>query len=140
MYAAGSSFVTLTFPSYLIDFEAVSGGNLEVDFISMLREVATDADHPSVVPVALYQNYPNPFNPLTTIGFRLTEPAHVSLEVFDASGGLVRTLIDGKRGTGEHREVWNGTDGSGRQTASGIYFYRLRVGSFIETRKMVLLR
>jgi hypothetical protein len=124
----------------VIDFEATSGGNLEVDFISMYREVATDADHPSAAPVALYQNYPNPFNPQTTIAFRLTEPTHVSLEVFDASGGLVRTLIDGRRGKGEQREVWNGTDDGGRATASGIYFYRLRAGSFIETRKMVLLR
>ena len=76
----------------------------------------------------------------TTLRFGLAERAQVRLRIYDVSGRLVRTLVDGARGTGEHFERWNGTDSSGRSVASGVYFYRLEAGSFVETKKMVLLR
>ena len=89
---------------------------------------------------SLLQNHPNPFNPSTTISFSLRERGAVSLAVYDVAGRLVRVLIDGVKEAGSHDVAWNGKDSAGRGVASGVYFYRLEAGEFIETRKMVLLR
>jgi hypothetical protein len=88
----------------------------------------------------LAQNFPNPFNPTTRISFGLAAPANVSLRIYDASGRLVRVLLEGARPAGNYSELWDGRDSGGRAVASGIYFYRLTAGAFTETRKMALLR
>lgn len=88
----------------------------------------------------LARNYPNPFNPHTTIGFDLDEAADLRLNVFDASGRLVDTLLDGPLPAGGHDVVWMGTDGQGKDVASGVYHYRLEVGARSVVRKMTLLR
>jgi hypothetical protein len=88
----------------------------------------------------LAQNYPNPFNPSTTISFSVARSSDVTLSIFDVRGGLVKTLLRGRREAGVHRVPWDGTDSRGSRVASGVYFYRLTAGSFRETRKMVLLR
>ena len=89
---------------------------------------------------ALAQNSPNPFNPVTTIRFTLPESRDVRLTVFDAAGRLVTTLLDETRGVGSHQVEWDGTDAFGRFVGSGIYFYRLNAGKFVESRKMILLK
>ena len=89
---------------------------------------------------ALYQNYPNPFNPATQIKYVLHRDSDVKLAVYDVLGRNVVTLVNGRQTTGYRTVTWNGRDGSGNQMASGIYFYRLVVGDFVQTRKMVLLR
>ncbi len=89
---------------------------------------------------ALHQNLPNPFNPSTRIDFELGEPASATLAIYDIAGRLVRTLVDGELPAGAHSALWEGRSERGEEAASGIYFYRLRAGSFTETRKMVLLR
>lgn len=84
---------------------------------------------------------PNPFNPQTKIMFELPERGAVRLSVFDMAGRRVRTLISGAmRAAGANSVVWNGRDDTGRGVASGTYFYRLEVGSFGETRRIVLLK
>ena len=88
----------------------------------------------------LLSNYPNPFNPATTISYELVRPSHVRLEVYDAAGRLVRVLVDANKDAGRHQVVWDGLDGLGERTASGVYFYRLRAGEVDLARKMVLLR
>jgi len=96
-----------------------------------------------VVPTryVLEQNVPNPFNPMTTIYFELPEPATVSLRVYDISGRLVRSLLEGSAlGAGRQDVVWNGKDDGGQQVATGVYFYHLNAGSFNETRRMVLVK
>ena len=99
-------------------------------------------DNPGKVPQATFlsQNFPNPFNPMTTISFGLKQKGFISLRVYDVAGRLVRTLAEGDREAGVIIEEWNGRDNSGRATASGIYFYRLVAGDFVQTRKMVMLR
>jgi len=97
-------------------------------------------DSPVVRAYYLAQNVPNPFNPVTTVSFGLPEPSHVSLRIYDTAGRLVRVLVEGHREAGRHETVWDGLDGSGRRAASGVYFYRLKAGAFIEEKKMVLLR
>ncbi|MCC7429468.1 T9SS type A sorting domain-containing protein, partial [bacterium] len=85
----------------------------------------------------LSQNFPNPFNPNTTIVYELPNKAG-KLLIFNAKGEKVREfLLEKKSGS----VVWNGTDFSGKQVSSGIYFYRLETeNGFSETKKMVLLK
>ncbi|MDD3642300.1 MAG: FlgD immunoglobulin-like domain containing protein [Candidatus Krumholzibacteria bacterium] len=99
-------------------------------------------DEPAPLPAAsfLEQNRPNPFNPGTVIAFGIQERAHVSLRIYDAAGRLVASLLDEARPAGQHTIEWNGRRHDGAAAASGVYFYRLRAGTFEQTRKMVLLK
>ena len=83
----------------------------------------------------LYQSYPNPFNPTTTIRFELPSRTKLSVKVYDILGREVITLADEIREAGTHHVHF---DAGG--LASGVYFYRLQAGSFIETKKMMLLK
>ncbi len=88
---------------------------------------------------SLYQNYPNPFNPETEIRYDLPKASRVTLTIYNLAGQMVQTLVDGTIPAGSHTVHWNGRDTFGRRMASGIYFYRLRAGEFVQTRKMILL-
>ncbi len=92
------------------------------------------------VTFSLSQNYPNPFNPTTKIQFSLAKESDVQLEIFNLNGQLVSTLINNSLPTGEHSIIWAGKNKQGQQAATGIYFYRLTAGEFVETKKMVLLK
>jgi PKD repeat protein len=89
---------------------------------------------------ALYQNYPNPFNPTTTIRFNLPEAGFVELSVFNLLGQKIRTVINEHYSSGEHLTTWDGLNDEGRLAASGIYFYRLKVGDLVLTKKMNLMK
>jgi len=88
----------------------------------------------------LSQNYPNPFNPNTTISYQISESGHVRLGIFDMSGRLIRTQVNGNKGKGLYSVEWNGKDNLGKSVSSGIYFYKMESGDYVETKKMVLLR
>jgi len=83
----------------------------------------------------LDQNYPNPFNPVTNFRFALKKDSRVTLKVYDATGRIVRTVIDGQMDAGIHSIPFDG-----KGLASGVYFYRIRAEGFERTKKMVLLR
>ena len=83
----------------------------------------------------LEQNYPNPFNPATTIQFTLQHSGFVRLRVYDILGDEVTTLVSAEFPAGPHLVRW---DASNRP--SGVYFYRLEAGAYVETRKLILLR
>jgi hypothetical protein len=83
----------------------------------------------------LAQNYPNPFNPITIINYQLPITSDVELSVYNPLGQKVTTLVSEKQIAGYHQVEW---DASG--LASGIYYYRLHAGDFVQVRKMVLLR
>ena len=83
----------------------------------------------------LHPNYPNPFNPSTTISFEIRQAGRVTLKVYDVQGREVAAIVNGTLPAGFHSLAF---DGSG--LASGMYFYRLVAGSFIQTRKMLLVR
>jgi PKD repeat protein len=89
---------------------------------------------------SLAQNYPNPFNPSTTIEYSLPTASQVVIEVFNVAGQKVKTLVDGPIEAGVHSTAWDGLEENGTTAASGIYFYRLRAGTYSETRKMLLLK
>ena len=90
--------------------------------------------------ISLRQNVPNPFNPSTAIAFDLPKFAHIQLRILNILGQAVRQLLDETRSAGRHTVRWNGNNDRGRAVASGIYFYQLQVESFVQTRKMILLR
>lgn len=89
---------------------------------------------------SLAQNFPNPFNPLTAVRFSLMRKGPVSLRIYNVAGQLVKTLLDEVRDAGTQTVTWDGRNNGGRLCASGVYFYRLKAGEFIDTKKMVLLR
>ncbi|MCH7755739.1 T9SS type A sorting domain-containing protein [candidate division KSB1 bacterium] len=88
----------------------------------------------------LKQNYRNPFNPTTVISYHLSEGSDVELTIYNQLGQVVRTLVRGTQSAGGHRVQWDGRDDGGKQVVSGVYLYRLKGGSFIQTRTMLLLR
>ena len=84
---------------------------------------------------ALDQNYPNPFNPSTEIRFALPSDTHVTLTVYNSIGQAVTTLIDQDAPAGYHTVKLDA-----KHLSSGIYYYRLRAGSFTSTQKMILMK
>lgn len=90
---------------------------------------------------ALYQNAPNPFNPTTTISYDVPASGGVvTLRIYDVTGKLIRTLVDGPQTAGQKAATWNGRDNLNRSAASGIYFYRLTAPGYEKTLKMLLLQ
>jgi len=95
------------------------------------------SEGPSAIPgeLALFQNYPNPFNPSTTIPFRLPSRSFVSLKVFDTLGREVASLFSEELPAGEYSRQWNGAN-----LPAAVYFCRLQVGTYCETRKLMLIK
>lgn len=83
----------------------------------------------------LYQYYPNPFNQSTTIHYYLEKPSKITLKIFDATGKEVETLVDGFQETGEHQMKWDAKDLPG-----GVYFGKLSVDHYLDTKKIIILR
>ncbi|MBI5470797.1 MAG: T9SS type A sorting domain-containing protein, partial [Ignavibacteriae bacterium] len=110
------------------DVRLVRGGNVTTDVRQSGSMVTPDN-------FALQQNYPNPFNPTTIITYQLPKSSFVTLQLFDLLGREIRVLVDGMREAGFHEVSLDAS-----RLASGTYFYRLQAGSFIETKKLVLLR
>ena len=93
--------------------------------------------HDNIVPVANYlsQNYPNPFNPETVIEYTLSNRSKVSLNIYNLRGQEIARLVNEQQEAGSHKVTWDASN-----VSSGIYFYRLQAGDFVQTRKMVLLK
>jgi serine protease len=92
-----------------------------------------------------YQNYPNPFNPDTWIPYQLAEGAEVLINIYSVSGKLIRTLDLGFKNAGFYLDkdsaaYWDGNNSSGEKVSSGIYFYNVKAGDFMATRKIIITR
>jgi hypothetical protein len=83
----------------------------------------------------LWQNYPNPFNPKTRIKYEISNRQFVTLKVYDVIGNEIAALVNGEKSEGNYEVTWNATD-----LPSGVYFYQLKVGEFISTKKMILIK
>lgn len=89
----------------------------------------------------VYQNYPNPFNPETKISYSVKADTDVEITVYNIKGQRVKTLVNDKISAGNHTVIWNGQDDNGRNVATGIYFYRTKIGNdYIKTRKMLMMK
>lgn len=115
----------------------VYASNFNGDLYVLRLESPNSVNPPQEVPhnFALEQNYPNPFNPTTDFEFRIRDLGFVSLKVFDALGREVATLINEKLPPGVHTTEWNAEN-----YPSGVYYYRLRSGNSVQTRKMILIK
>ena len=106
-------------------------------------EIVSVVENEGTIPGAfsLEQNYPNPFNPSTNIGFRVADRGFVSSKVYDILGNEVATLVNKELPAGEYKIEFD-VVGTSRDLSltSGIYFYQLKAGSFVETKKMLLLK
>jgi len=99
----------------------------------ILKEVSPD--------YILYSNYPNPFNPITTISFNLAESSLLNLSIFDVNGRLVKSLISQTIcEAGFFSMDWDGTDHTGKKVSSGVYFYKIKAGTFSDTKKMLFIK
>jgi hypothetical protein len=131
--------------------ESVQSGNYnyrlkQIDFdgtfeYSNIIDVTVDA----LTMFSLEQNYPNPFNPTTKIKFEIPDQdrndnTQVTLKVYDILGNEVATLVNEQKPAGTYEVEFKVAQVSRPELSSGIYFYQLKVGSFVETKKMVLLR
>jgi hypothetical protein len=129
-----------------------SGASDRVDLMANIMEYfeqtptgpATGTEGGEVLVTRLGPARPNPFNPRTTFEYSLAGRSHVTIRVFDLTGRVVKTIVAGERGPGEHVAVWDGTTDAGDCAASGVYFVRMEVaessGAFTAARKLVLLK
>jgi hypothetical protein len=103
----------------------------------MLQNSPTDVEDYINLPTLanLYQNYPNPFNPSTKINYSVPQTSNVVIKVFDILGNEIETLVNEEKAIGTYEINWYAEN-----LPSGIYFYRLQAGSFIETKKMILMK
>lgn len=104
-----------------------------VDEVPMGNEGNTTTEIPQSF--SLSQNYPNPFNPVTVIRYSLSENRYVSLKIFDALGKEIAVLVNEKKDAGAYNVEFNAGN-----FASGIYFYQIKAGEFVETKRMMLLK
>ena len=88
----------------------------------------------------LDQNYPNPFNPSTTINYSIQESGNVIIKIYDSLGKQIRILVNETKNSGEYRTIWDGRDDNGKKVSSGVYFYQIQVGDYIQAKKMIMLR
>ena len=114
-----------------------SSGEVMTEIFKPDRVDTRDKSNPSFI---LKQNYPNPFNPETQIGFRLSGPAQVRIDIYDISGKHIQTIVNARQTAGEHTFRWNGSDAFGRTVSSGVYVYRLQADDFIRQKKMLLIK
>ena len=127
---------------YWVENVSLSGENSLYGPFELNVENNDDNNVPDIVQYGLHQNYPNPFNPDTNISFVLKQASNVTLEIYNAKGQRVKTLLNNTY-VDKDKVVklnWNGTDNQGRLVSSGLYFYKLNTGKKQFTKKMLLLK
>ncbi|GEM_PF-2144363 len=134
--AITSSFVyypNLTPPGYI--FVGTENGGV---FRQPLLAADVESNSTIIFEFRLNQNYPNPFNPGTTISYQLPAGSHTTLKVYDILGKEIATLVDGYKNAGSYEVEFNA--GQISSLSSGVYFYKLQAGNFVQTRKMILIK
>jgi photosystem II stability/assembly factor-like uncharacterized protein len=136
-----------TFSDKMCFIDSASNGRFYVVAMTNGRGVytrnITDSDSTTVginnntqnISYSLHQNFPNPFNPATNIKYSVSKSSNVKVTVFDVSGKTVAELVNEKKSPGIYQVIFDG-----RSISSGIYFYRMEADSFIETKKMILVK
>ena len=124
--------------TYSVDFASAElRGAANEDLTAELEGLSSEG-----IPVAfkLLQNAPNPFNPVTKVAYHVPSESHVTIRVFDVTGRLVTTLVDGVVEPGRHAAVWNGTNDRGESVGSGVYFCTMETPDYSSSQKMTLLK
>jgi len=124
-------YLQINIPPFLQIEQAIPG--LETKLTDEIVSVENEEHTPNVF--VLEQNYPNPFNPSTTIKFSLPSSGYATLKIYNALGEEVAVLLEKELTTGTYEVEWNASG-----LPSGVYFYRIQAGSFVQTKKMILLK
>ena len=128
--------VILSESTYEMWYGGFNGGIWKIGYAtSILGQVSVQSSENPIETFNLSQNFPNPFNPETKIEYTLAKPGEAILTIYNIHGGQVARFVNGKQNAGNYEVSWNASG-----MASGIYFYRLQAGEFVQTRKMVLLK
>jgi len=140
----GSYNVTAVTTHLGVQYTYSSGSPVEIPRAAALNihisPLGEDDVTAGVSVTALKSNYPNPFNPTTTISFDIARDGNVLIEIYNAKGQLVKSLVDGGFRAGSHTVVWNGDDSQGRSVGSGVYFYRMVSSEYSSVKKMLLMK
>ena len=121
--------------SHLDDEIAINSGSAYI-YGGFTPPISIDGENARLTSnFSLYQNYPNPFNPITNINYSLSQSGDVILVIYNLLGEEVFRFVNGIQSAGEYNISWNASN-----FASGIYFYRLQAGDFVQIRKMLLLK
>jgi len=137
--STGNNPFILTAPSegtYLVN-AGYKDPNRDWDSMSVVISL-TGVGNNGLEPVStykLYNNYPNPFNPSTTIKYSVAEKSFVSLKIYNIAGSEVASIVNREQTAGEYEVNFNA-----RELTSGVYLYKLQAGSFVETKKMILMK
>ena len=127
---AGQNFVGT---SLLGNAEIISGFLADTLFRTVITAVHDQEGLPSTYSLA--QNYPNPFNPSTSISYQLPRQSYVTLIIYNILGREIATLVDEMKQPGKYFVQWNASD-----IPTGVYFYRLVTGNYVQTKKLVLMK
>lgn len=130
-YEIGPMYLPPNYSYYTI---TAHPGQTNVNFNFNLTNVKQESSE-FTTDYSLLPNYPNPFNPRTRITYNLKEASEVQIKIIDILGNEITTLVKEQKSAGTYDVTWNAEN-----LPSGIYFYRLQAGSFVDTRKMILLR
>ena len=138
-------FCKIQIKNGVLKFTAINLSGAIIDSFTVLNPLVGVGPGKETTPqkYMLSNTYPNPFNPSTTINYSIPQSGFVSLKIYDALGKEVATLVNEYKPAGNYSEEFSAMNGSGKTTSvlpSGIYFYQLKSGSFIETKKMILLK
>ncbi len=116
-------------------------GTAWMDALEIKKNKVTNVEDETIpTEFAVSQNYPNPFNPSTIIKYAIPQQSFVKIKVYDIVGREVKTLVNTERSPGIYSVQWNGDNNFGSKVASGIYIYRVVAGTFIQAKKMILLK
>jgi hypothetical protein len=150
MILAAEPFSLSTGDSFSVTFGIVLGDGLsglqanadtmEAIYSSVLTSAGEGQSKNRPIGIMLNQNYPNPFNPSTVISYQLSVNTRTTLTIYNLLGQEVRTLVNDLESAGMKSVMWDGRDNHGRTVASGVYLYRLQAGSYVQTRKMLMLK
>jgi hypothetical protein len=120
--------------------EALLRGANNEDLDAELVDYATAGGEALPTTFRLLQNVPNPFTPFTTIAYHVPETCRVGIRIYNASGQLVRKLVDAEVEPGRYAASWDGRSDSGEAAVSGVYFCTMEARGFHSSSKMLLLK
>ena len=115
-------------------YQAMRSNFTSIDAVTISNENTIPIEH------KLHSAYPNPFNPITTIRYDLQQGGLVNITIYDIQGRVVNNLVNSWQDVGQKFAKWNATNNTGQPLSAGVYFYTIEVGTFVQTKKMVLLK
>ena len=110
------------------------------NLINEKEKFGFSSDQRDLTDATSFSNFPNPFNKRTQISFQMSASSHVRIAIYNIIGKEITMLVDEWKTAGSHQVFWNGRNESGIAAPSGIYIVQMRVGTFCQSRKLILMK